>query len=55
MTIRVRDDVEDGCLLCGDVVVQSGEWKCIFGQWIVGRDVSRRVSGMVVELPVKKC
>jgi hypothetical protein len=25
MAIRVSDDVEDGCLLCGDVVVQSGE------------------------------
>jgi hypothetical protein len=27
MAIRVSDDVEDGCLLCGDVVVQSGECK----------------------------
>jgi hypothetical protein len=41
MVISVSDDVEDGCLLCGDVVAQSGEWKCIFG--------SGSLEGMLVD------
>jgi hypothetical protein len=41
MAISVSDDVEDGCLLRGDVVVQSGECKCIFG--------SGSLEGMLVD------
>jgi hypothetical protein len=42
MAIRVSDDVEDGCLLCGDVVVQSGECKRILG--------SGSLEGMLVDV-----